>query len=1277
MKLLSRLLALCLTILTAALLSGVYLLNSQHGLEWSYRLAATVLPGELSIEQLEGRLRGPFTLRGVHYHNADLDLNLAQLDLQWQPGALVIGKLQVDSLTLTGLHIQQPPSGGSTGTVALPDIHLPLAVQVDQATLHDLTVAERGKAKPFTLNEASLTNAGFTGGKLHLGQMTATSPAYHLELAGSLTPRQDYPMDLTLRWSADGGDFGTLRGQAQVNGDLKRLTIHHRLTAPIRADLRGTVSDALTRLSWQGDLSLPETELQTLRAQWPALALGGTLHGKGNLQRIQVEGDLHSRYQDLRGAHRFALAYDNDTLTLSRFETILPRSNARLEVHGTLTDLARQPQVVLEGAWQGLRWPLQGVSQIHSATGSFSAGGTLDHYQAHIEGDMAGEQVPAGNWSLNAEGTPQRLTITQLEGRLLDGMVTANGKLDWQPKLQWQAEIQGKGLDPGVKWPDMPGRIAFTAHSNGAIVEGITQIHVTLPQLKGELKSVPIDGDGSLNIQGDRFDLAKLRIDGGGNHFTAAGTLQDTWNLQWRVTAADLGKSNISSPPPPLPPGEGRGEGGRQRPANVGHLQGSGDIRGPRAAPMLTASLAGQQLNIADRHIDELTLTMAVDTHDRTPSTLDLEVHNASFGNLHLESLHLRGNGTAAGHQARLSVTTPSGNLDLKVNGGYEQRQWTGKVEVLDIDAPIAGRWQLTVPSAIALGGRTAHLDELCLQQGSGRLCATAQWAAEQGWQSQATARAVPLSLIKDWMPPGTSLTGNLDADAHAAADAAGLITATAQARVKAGVVPPAVPGKEQTAASIAYHQGQVTLTLDKQALTAQLQADLAGGGMQGSLHVERTALPLPLGAGRTALDTALSGRLQGDIRDLSLLPALVPGVEHTQGRLFTTLTIAGSLDNPRLMGEARLENGSAAVPALGINPETISLVARGDEQGRLRLDAQLRSKGGKLHLKGDLHYDKAQGLSIEAQLDGDKAEIVNTPEYHVLASPNLHLKLKGRRIDLDGEIFIPEANLRPRDVSGAVSPSNDVVIVSGEGPPAPESRWQIYSQLRVRLGDFVKFNGFGLNGLLAGDLTLNDAPRQPTVARGELSITNGEYRAYGQKLSVERGRLLFFGGPVDNPGLDIRAVRHIQEVTAGIMVRGTLKTPQVQIFSEPAMAETDALSYLLTGQPISQASASQGQQLYGAALTLGLAGSGLLANQIGQRFGIDEVLVESGGSFGGGALVIRHYLSPKLYISYGVGLVERFNVFLMRYQISRLWSLEANSGIQSGADLVYTLERE
>jgi translocation and assembly module TamB len=1254
MKWLGRLFALLFTLLTALMVFTVYLLHSPNGLQWTYRFASVLVPGELTIDRLDGRLRGPLSLRGVHYRNDNMDLQIAQLDLHWQPGALVTGSLQIDDLAVVGLHIVSAPSTAKNN--ALPDILLPISVKIDHATLHDFSSATRDVDGSIILTDAILSNAEFKQHQLQLQRLTLTAPHYRLSVTGDLTPQRTYPMDLSIDWSADGGEYGKLAGQGRLSGDLQQLKIHHQLTAPVRAVLDGVVSDALSNLTWQADLSAPEIKLQTLRAQWPALTLGGKIHGKGNLQRIQAEGELNSHFQSLSADHRFALVYEKDTLRLSRFDTTLAKSDARLSLHGTLTGLAQQARVDLEGDWQGLNWPLQGEAALRSDVGHFTLAGTLDSYHLQAKGGLAGHRIPSSTWSLSADGTPQALTVTQLEGKLLEGSLTANGKLALQAPMHWDAALQGSHLNPGAQWPDWPGQLAFTAHGSGDINDGSVRTHIELSSLQGKLKNFPVDGDGAINIDGDRFDLSKLRIDAGGNHFIASGSLQDTWMAQWQITATDLA---------PLLPGA------------AGRLQGSGGISGPRDNPMFSASLIGQQLHVADKHVGEIDLVMAVDTQGLLPSMIQIEAHDATFGASRLESLRLRGDGNARHHQLQLSAMGASAKAAITISGSYQRQQWTGTVDKLDIDAPVAGRWQLAEPAQAALDPSSAHLDELCLRQEKAHLCAKAQWSTQSGWKTQASLRAVPLSLFKDWMPSGIALAGSLDADAQAD-NAAGLITGKADVRLKAGVVHPTVLGKGETGPSIVYHQTHLTIILDNQSLTTKLQAALSdGGAMEGSLAIERIALPAPLGKGQSDIDTALFGQLHGDIKELSLLPALIPGVEHTQGRLFTTLTITGSLDKPRAIGEVRLENGSATIPALGINPEAITLVAHGDEQGRLRLDVQLRSKGGTLRLGGDLHYDKASGLNIQAQLNGDQAEIMNTPEYHVLASPNIHLSLKGHRIDLDGELFIPEANLRPRDVSGAVSASDDVVIISAEGPPAPETRWLIYSQLRIRLGDFVKFSGFGLKGLLKGDMTLVDTPQQPTVAHGELSIIGGEYHAYGQKLEIDRGRLLFIGGPVDNPGLDILAVRHIQEVTAGITVRGTLKAPQVQLYSEPAMEDTDALSYLLTGQPISQATSSQGQQLYGAALSLGLASGGLLASKIGQRFGIDELTVESGGTFGAGALVIRHYLSPKLYISYGVGLMEHFNIFLMRYQISRRWFLEAESGVQSGADIVYTLERK
>ena len=75
-------------------------------------------------------------------------------------------------------------------------------------------------------------------------------------------------------------------------------------------------------------------------------------------------------------------------------------------------------------------------------------------------------------------------------------------------------------------------------------------------------------------------------------------------------------------------------------------------------------------------------------------------------------------------------------------------------------------------------------------------------------------------------------------------------------------------------------------------------------------------------------------------------------------------------------------------------------------------------------------------------------------------------------------------------------------------------------------------------------------------------------------------------------------------------------------------------------------------------------------------RFELDEMRVESSDSGDQASLVIGRYLSPKLYVSYGVGLVDSFNTLNFRYQLSSKWQLKGESGETQGADLLYTIER-
>jgi translocation and assembly module TamB len=281
---------------------------------------------------------------------------------------------------------------------------------------------------------------------------------------------------------------------------------------------------------------------------------------------------------------------------------------------------------------------------------------------------------------------------------------------------------------------------------------------------------------------------------------------------------------------------------------------------------------------------------------------------------------------------------------------------------------------------------------------------------------------------------------------------------------------------------------------------------------------------------------------------------------------------------------------------------------------------------------------------------------------------------LQGRTIHVDGQVHIPYANLQPKDISTAVRVSQDAVIIDSQ--QAVAEKWSIFTRIRLTLSERVSLHGYGFDGRLGGSLLLEDEPGQPTRATGEITVLEGRYRAYGQRLEVEQGRLLYTGGPLTNPGLDLRAVRQVGEVVAGLRVKGTLSQPQVELFSIPVMGQTNALAYLLLGRPIESASGEEGAMLTNAALALGLTGGDHLARSLGERFGLDEIRVEGGGTGDQASLVMGRYLSPKLYVGYSVGLIEAINTLTVRYQMSRHWQLRGESGEYQGADLLYTIER-
>ena len=214
---------------------------------------------------------------------------------------------------------------------------------------------------------------------------------------------------------------------------------------------------------------------------------------------------------------------------------------------------------------------------------------------------------------------------------------------------------------------------------------------------------------------------------------------------------------------------------------------------------------------------------------------------------------------------------------------------------------------------------------------------------------------------------------------------------------------------------------------------------------------------------------------------------------------------------------------------------------------------------------------------------------------------------------------------------------------------------------------------------LEVGGPRLGVLPGQPAQLNGELIITEGRYRAYGQNLLIENGRLLFQGQP-DNPGLDIRAVRKIpsENLVVGVQLSGTLQEPDARVFSDPSLEESEAMSYLVTGRSLSRGSQSDSAQVAQALALYGLQKGSGVTDKIGDTLGLDEISIGSDWETSDSALMLGKQISDRLYLTYAVGLFDAISTVMLRYTLTRQLHLEAQSSSKSQAiDLIWEKELE
>jgi len=323
----------------------------------------------------------------------------------------------------------------------------------------------------------------------------------------------------------------------------------------------------------------------------------------------------------------------------------------------------------------------------------------------------------------------------------------------------------------------------------------------------------------------------------------------------------------------------------------------------------------------------------------------------------------------------------------------------------------------------------------------------------------------------------------------------------------------------------------------------------------------------------------------------------------------------------------------------------------------------------------------------VAATIRGRRFVAADLEGARVVAAPDLRFTRNADGMELTGDVRIEEAKINlqrlPRTKPGARSVSADVVIVNEPPPAVVEESAQampLTASVTLRLDEeAVEVTGYGLDATVDGQLTVRDRPGRETTASGEVRVA-GTYKAYGQDLTIREGEVRYAGTPIDNPSLRIEAVREVDDVIAGLRITGSAQDPQIDVFSDPSLGETDALAYLVTGRPMSAiGTAGEGDSdlMQEASQSLGTAAGGLLAKRLGQRLGIDEFGIAKSEEIGGAALTIGQYLSPRLYVGFGVGLFDPGQLVTLRYDVSESISVEAvTSDETTRAGVDYRVER-
>ena len=1260
-------------LLKTVLWSSVLLSASSAG--FLYWLAATesgLRFGLYTLPELGGVKISSKTLKGTLWHGfsgedwrietPSADLTVSGLGLQWQPQELFSdGLLHIRHLSVGDLHITAKPTPPKEELPAkLPEsISLPLAVKLDKLSIGKIS---SGKAdNTFLLRAEAAYDYDHKRHKLTLTSLqtpwSSTGGELEIQTASPFALQGSIRGDAELEGIAGGGEI-------LLSGDLRRTAFKADLVGgKVSLKAEGLVGPFENSLDEQIDHilikghalnlaefvpSAPQTDLDFDATIVPSPQKGLALEGS-----IDLTNSLA------------APADQNGIPVRSILGEFTVGDSGILKVHDVTATLLEEGALILGGETDTDKntFALEAILKNASLSdfvsrkyddvfeGSLLLNGTYREPQA--KWDIRGNRASStGELAIANDTTNGQRSLNIIKASLLPkdgGELDIKGKLELFNDRLLEAEVSSKNFNPGKLHSDFPvGSINGDIKLNGVLAE--EKFSGKMQFGNSVLSGAVLSGNADVLYEKQHLARAAADIRLGRNRVKTDGSFGkagDRLNLD--INAPELDKF-------------GFGLGGA--------LTAKGFLAGEPKS--ISADLSGSVRNLRVKqavNIRELDFKAAASPDYSRPLNLqingrELVIPGSSGESTRIDTVNAAVSGTGMRHSIRSSGSMAMGGknykLDLEADGGLDkENRWKGTVGRLDL----SGGFNLKLQNRMSLeaGAERVALGAAQWSAMGGRLNLNSfVWDKKNGLTSKGTAANLNVAELESFfkMPVEHNLVLSADWDLAYSQNARGFLNV----RQQSGDI--VLPYRKQAL-------GLNGLTLQTRFQNGRIDNQINGktryGNIVGNVGISQQF-------GNSIMQAPISGNLKIDIPDLAALKNLMPVGQSISGTLNADTIISGRVGEPQLRGNLNGDNLYYVNRDLGVILDNGSLRSRLNGQ-QWQIQSLLFKRGnGNINLSGTVGWGGGvPAVDVNAVLD--KYGILDKPRRRLTASGNTHFRYSYKNgIILDGSLKVDEGNFGFQK-SGMPELDDDVVVL---GEPKKETRDSVPFSMNIDLdlNDKVFFRGEGVDVTLGGRLKLTAQPKQDIQAVGTVAVVKGKYKAYGQDLNITKGTVSFVG-PLSRPNLNIRAVRNLSPVGAGVEVLGNLENPRVTLVANEPMSEKDKLSWLILNR------ASSGSDGDEAALTA--AASAFLAGKINDRIGlVDDFGLTSKRSRNAQTgelnpaeqvLTVGKQLSSELYLGYEFGLTSASQTVKLVYQLTRTIQAIARVGSQSsGGEIKYVI---